>query len=74
MNPKTLHVLDYTLNAKGGLATITIATSDNLESYVYTTTFLKTIDNTIYSEGNTYDYTDPDTGIVTPQRNPNNGF
>lgn len=74
MNPITLHVLDYTLAADGKLASITVASPDNLKSYVYTTTFLKTVDNTVYSEGNTYDYTDPDTGIVTPQRNPNNGF
>lgn len=74
MNPKTLQVLGYTLNADGTLATITIASPDNLKSYVYTTTFLKTVDNTVYSEGNTYDYTDPDTGTVTRQRNPNNGF
>ena len=74
MNPKTLQVLDYTLNADGTLATITIASPDNLKSYVYTATFLKTIDNTVYNEGNTFDYEDPITHEVTPQRNPNNGF
>lgn len=65
MNPKTLQVLNYTLNADGTLATITIASPDNLKSYVYTTTFLKTVDNTVYNENPTYGLT---------QRAPNNGF
>ena len=72
MNPKTLHVLDYTLDAKGGLATITIASPDNLKSYVYTTSFSKVVDNTVYSEKNTVDIEDPSNG--RNQRNPYNGF
>lgn len=72
MNPKTLHILDYTLNEDGSLATITIASPENLKSYVYTTTFLETADNTIYSEKNTVDIEDPSNG--KNQRNPYNGF
>ena len=65
MNPKTLHVLDYTLDASGRLATITIASDEELKSIVYTTTYNKTIDNTVFSENPTY-------GLN--QRAPNNGF
>lgn len=65
MNPVTLHVLDYTLNADGSLATITIASQDELKSYVYNTSFSKTIDNTVFSENPTYG---------DNQRTPNNGF
>ena len=65
MNPVTLHVLDYTLNADGSLATITIASQDELKSYVYNTSFSKTIDNTVFSENPTYGEN---------QRTPNNGF
>lgn len=65
MNPVTLHVLDYTLNADGSLATITIASQDELKSYVYNTSFSKTIDNTVFSENPTYG---------EHQRTPNNGF
>jgi hypothetical protein len=72
MNPVTLHVLDYTLNADGSLATITIASPENLKSYVYTTTFLETADNTVYNEKNTVDIEDPSNG--RNQRNPYNGF
>ena len=72
MNPKTLHVLDYTLDANGGLATITIASPDNLKSYVYTTSFSKVVDNTVYSEKNTVDIENPSNG--RNQRNPYNGF
>jgi len=72
MNPVTLHVLDYTLNADGSLATITIASQDELKSYVYNTSFSKTIDNTVYSEKNTVDIEDPSNG--RNQRNPYNGF
>ena len=72
MNPTTLHVLDYTLDAKGGLATITIASPDNLKSYVYTTSFSKVVDNTVYSEKNTVDIENPSNG--RNQRNPYNGF
>ena len=72
MNPTTLHVLDYTLDAYGGLATITIASPDNLKSYVYTTSFSKVVDNTVYSEKNTVDIENPSNG--RNQRNPYNGF
>lgn len=72
MNPTTLHVLDCTLNEDGSLATITIASPDNLKSYVYTTTFLETADNNVYSEKNTVDIEDPSNG--RNQRNPYNGF
>ena len=72
MNPTTLHVLDYTLDANGGLATITIASPDNLKSYVYTTSFSKVVDNTVYSEKNTVDIENPSNG--RNQRNPYNGF
>lgn len=72
MNPTTLHVLDYTLTDNGGLATITIASPDNLKSYVYTTSFSKAVDNTVYSEKNTVDIENPSNG--RNQRNPYNGF
>lgn len=72
MNPTTLHVLDYTLTDNGGLATITIASPDNLTSYVYTTRFYKAVDNTVYSEKNTVDIENPSNG--RNQRNPYNGF
>lgn len=65
MNPVTLHVLDYTLAADGSLATITIASQDELKSYVYNTSFSKTIDNTVFNENPTYGEN---------QRTPNNGF
>lgn len=65
MNPKTLHVLDYTLNADGTLSSITIASGEDLKAIVYTTTYSKTIDNTVFSENPTY-------GLN--QRTPNNGF
>lgn len=65
MNPKTLHVLDYTLDANGQLASITIASQDELKSYVYNTSFSKVIDNTVFSENPTYGEN---------QRTPNNGF
>lgn len=65
MNPVTLHVLDYTVDASGNLTTITIASQDELKSYVYNTSFSKTIDNTVFSENPTYGEN---------QRTPNNGF
>lgn len=65
MNPVTLHVLDYTLAADGKLASITVASGEDLKAVVYTTTYSKTIDNTVFSENPTY-------GLN--QRTPNNGF
>lgn len=65
MNPTTLHVLGYTLDADGGLTSITIASQDELKSYVYNTSFSKVIDNTVFSENPTYGEN---------QRTPNNGF
>lgn len=89
MNPTTLHVLDYTLDASGGLATITIASPDNLISCVYTTRFYKAVDNTPQVQvggdlaGQYAVATDPVSGIDYAygnptfgpyQRAPNNGF
>lgn len=89
MNPTTLHVLDYTLNATGGLSTITVASPDNLTSYVYTTCFSKVVDNTPQVqcggelEGQYAVATDPVSGVDYAygnptfgpyQRAPNNGF
>lgn len=89
MNPKTLHILDYTLDANGGLATITIASPENLKAYVYTTSFSKTVDNTPQVqvggelEGQYAVATDPVSGVDYAygnptfgpyQRAPNNGF
>lgn len=65
MNPVTLHVLDYTLAADGKLASITVASGEDLKAVVYNTTYNKTIDNTVFSENPTY-------GLN--QRTPNNGF
>ena len=65
MNPVTLHVLDYTLDASGNLTSITIASPDELKSYVYNTSFSKVIDNTVFNENPTYGEN---------QRTPNNGF
>ena len=65
MNPITLHVLDYTLAADGKLASITVASGEDLKAVIYTTTYSKTIDNTVFSENPTY-------GLN--QRTPNNGF
>lgn len=71
-NPTNLHILGCTLNEDGTLASITIASDKELKSYVYNTTFLKTIDNTVYSEKAPVDLENP--GNYKNQRNPYNGF